>query len=137
MGSNIAQIQPVDVPAVWAELAERLPPHLDKMDGRLRVEDVFRLLVDGEWALWVIHDDTGQPEAFVGLSVKDEPSGAKSGVIEFMVGEHRKEWLPSIPLLENWARGVGCDRLQMLVPKVFARDLPDYRMSHVFLERAL
>lgn len=138
MSKIIARVPSGEVVNMWSALACRLEPHLLKTDGRMRVEDVFRLVSSGEWSLWVIGEaGAPAPDAFIAMSVKTEPSGIKSAVLEFMVGENRKEWLPHIHKIETWALELGCARIQMLVPKVFARDLQEYRLSHVFLEKAL
>jgi hypothetical protein len=123
---------------VWPVLAIMLAPYLEKNDGRVRLEDAFAKLVSGEWQLWAAWNrDEERPGGFISARVVQEPSGTKTCDIKFLVGESRRQWLCCLPILENWAVNEGCTHIQMLTPKAFAKDLSEYHMSHVFLERAL
>jgi len=135
------ELLPVDrekIPQVWPHLVGLLDPYIEKTAGRVTNENVFQQLLHGDWRLWVIWDQKVEMAvAFLAVSFREELSGDRTARIEFMVGENRKAWLPYITLIETWARDNGYKHIEMLVPKAFARDLPEYHMTQVFLERAL
>ncbi len=135
---NILPMEKEHLTTVWPTMHGLMGAYLDKAAGRVRQEDVFNFIVEGEWNVWIVWDQKNEtPKAFICVSIATEPSGKKSARIEMMIGEDRKQWLGYIPLIEEWALEQECDYIDMMVPKAFARDLPDYFMTHVFLQRAL
>lgn len=59
------------------------------------------------------------------------------GQILVCAGENRAFWLPYLADVENWFRAQGCVRVEAMARPGWARDLADYRKTHVMLEKAL
>ena len=59
------------------------------------------------------------------------------GQIMVCAGENRAFWLPFLTDIEDWFRAQGCVRVEALARPGWARDLADYRKTHVLLEKAL
>ena len=57
--------------------------------------------------------------------------------IKFWTGENSLEWLHLMEDLEAWAKHEGCTRIIGVMRKGWAKRLPDYRMTHVYLEKDL
>lgn len=55
----------------------------------------------------------------------------------FIMGEQLKEWAHLIGELEVWARNNGADRLSLWARKGLQKFYPDFKWTHVLLEKEL
>ena len=125
-----------------AHIAEVLPMVLPLMEAicersaeRYSVPGMIDRFVKGEWILWIVWD--GSVRAIVGTELYRDVSGLKCCMIRFATGRQAATWTHLLAEIEDWARENGCRRLDMLARKGWAKHLPEYRMSHVFLEKDL
>lgn len=107
----------------------------ERSRGRWSVAGMLDRFVRGDWQLWLVWD--GRPRAVVATELYLEMTGMKCGMIRFCTGSGAPEWSHLLSRIEDWAREEGCERLDMLARKGWAKHLPDYKMTHVELEKDL
>ena len=113
-------------------VADALRSMVSRSNGKFTFEGVCRRFLSGEWQLWLVWDGTANA---VGATFLDEDDdGAKVVNIVFWTGEHSATWLHLLDDLMLWARHQGCTRRRALVRKGWAKRLPSWQMTHVFLE---
>jgi len=105
---------------------------------RYTVEALKKLVLDGTWHLWVAWEiDKQKPHAIMMTELYNELSGIKVGSVRFLSGINRKNWLGLLPELERQMQEVGVVKFEMWARKGWARDLEDYKITHVLLEKDL
>lgn len=104
--------------------------------GALSVEGIVRAWESGKWQMWVINAPD-RVKAVLATEVHIQISGRKACSVHFLTGEDSGEWLHLVSKLEEWAKFQGCEVVDMMARKGWAKRLPDYHMSHVFLEKGL
>lgn len=126
-----------------AETVEKVLPLVDghlneviaRSRGRLDRDAIIASFRNDHAQLWMIWSDrllaVGATEIIV------EASGMKVCVILFLNGENSLDWLHLIADLEAWAKHQGCSRITGHMRKGWAKRMPDYRMTHVCLEKDL
>lgn len=121
--------------ALWPQVATLVAAVVERADGRWTLDDVTSRLVTGDWQLWVVWD--GEVRAVIATELMVEASGMRVARIVFATGSGAARWAHLIAEIEAWARTQECVKLEMMARKGWARHLPDYKMSHVLLERDL
>lgn len=107
----------------------------ERSDGRYSVPGMLDRISRQDWQLWMVWD--GTPRAVVLTELYRDISGLMCCMVRACTGHGAKDWTPLLSQIEDWARENGCQRMDMLARKGWARHLPDYKMSHVFLEKVL
>jgi len=116
-------------------LVEGLP---EDSGGSYSVEGVVNRLLDGRWQLWIVTRGTlDTTAAIVGTEVYKSMAGQKVCAVHFCKGEGSKQWKHLLKDIEAEAKSIGCVRSAITARKGWARRLPDYRLTHVVLEKAL
>lgn len=118
-------------------------PHIDGMlrsvverhNGELSMAGILKKIASVEWILWLVVGDG--VKAVLTTELYFDVGGAKRCRIPFCTGENAKTWVHLLTQLEAWARDEGCVKFDMIARKGWARHLPDYRMTHVVLEKDL
>lgn len=87
----------------------------------------------GEWHLLAVWAD--RIKAVLAVEVYTELSGLRVAAIRFTTGEHSHEWAHLISEIENWAKSQGCGKIETWARKGWVKRLPEYRMTHVLLEK--
>lgn len=138
---NASELQLIYIPSqdigrVWPKVEHLIPSIVERSYGRETPATVFERFATGKGQMWVVFD--GQEiHAIVGTDLGDAPTGMKIASIAFATGEQSHKWLHLIDVVEEWAVKNGCQKMELLARKGWARKLPDYRMTHVFLEKDL
>jgi hypothetical protein len=110
-------------------------PYLDKAvkAGSLqRLEEWLGDCIGGGKQLWVVWADEKCHGAGV-TSLTETPDG-KTCVIDGFAG---KEWAASLPVLEEWATAQGCSRVRVYGRIGWMKQLKDYAVTGVILDRKL
>lgn len=111
---------------------------IERSRGRYSLPAVLALIARGEWVLWVVWDVASrQIKAIVGTEIYHEVSGMRCLTVRFCTGHGAKGWTHLLEEIEAYARREKCERVDMLARKGWAAHLPDYKLSHVFLEREI
>ena len=108
---------------------------VDRSGRRYTLPILCEMIAQGLIQMWLIGDD--KPRGIVLTELYFAPSGLKFATIRGAAGDGAEGWMPLIAELEEWARAEGCAGIDATARKGWARRLPDYKMSHVFLEKEL
>lgn len=103
--------------------------------GRFTVKEVKEWLDTGKWQLWVIEHE-GQIKALCTTEILIYPK-LKSCQVNIVTGTGRNDWQYFKNEIEDWARKMGCKRIEALARKGWAKIYKDYELTHVFLEKEL
>ena len=133
---NVVQIKPDMTGRAWPVISD----HLDRLfnnDPDMGPKVVFERILSGDWHLWTVwSEDKTSIQAVIAVSINNTGTGKPFARIELMEGNRqRSDWLPLLTEIENWAVDQGCNRVIAELPKYFARDMPDWRMRGVVMER--
>ena len=124
-----------DVESVLPLVEAHLENVVERSRGSLTKEFIVAAFRSGDFQLWLIWNDGVMAVGVTELGFA--PSGMKLCTIHFLTGENSLEWLHLIGTLEEWAKHQGCGRIKGYMRKGWAKRLPDYRMTHVMLEKDL
>lgn len=120
------------VPRVRVLMDELIERHA----GELSFEGIAKRLMAEDWILWVVTEN-GAPRAILATELYRDVGGLKRCRIPFCTGDGARGWVHLLAQIEAWARENDCARLDMIARKGWAKHLPDYRMTHVVLEKDL
>lgn len=104
-------------------------------EGELSVNGIVDRIAKREWILWLVFN--GDVQAILATELYFDVGGAKRCRIPFCTGDGARGWVHLLDGIEAWAREEGCTKLDMIARKGWAKHLPDYRMTHVVLEKDL
>lgn len=135
MTVQLVPVPPDKLGAAWNFVSANIAAIAQATRQKLTVEDFGRLIADGSFTLWVVLED-GVLLAVVITEIIQYPQRRVCRV-NACVGEHRQKWIHLLSEIEAWGRANGCAAMEILARKGWARVLPDYQMTHVFLEREL
>ena len=121
-------------PDAWPALAPLAQSVIDRSGGRISEGTLFQSVLEGSQHIWTVWDGN-EIRALVGAEVGFAPTGLKICTVNFATGRDSHEWLHLLDEIETWAREIGCGKMEMWARKGWARKLPDYRMTHVLLEK--
>lgn len=123
---------------VWPYVVGLVDGLPEDSNGSYTVEGIVDRLLDGTWQLWVVTKGSLETTAaIVGTEVYTSMAGDKVCTLHFCKGSHAKQWTHLLRVIEDAARSIGCVKIEMTARKGWAKRLPDYRMTHVILERPL
>ncbi len=128
-------IPPQHLGEVFPLIASLMESISERSKGRYSVPGMLERIACNEWQLWIVWD--GSVRAIVGTELYRDVSGMKCCMIRFATGREAAGWTHLLSQIEAWARDEGCARMDMIARKGWAKHLPEYRMSHVFLEKDL
>lgn len=120
----------------WPVIEPLVGSVIERSGGRVSIETLMNAVSDGSQHVWAVWDGH-EIRALVGAEVGTVPTGLKICTINFATGRDSHEWLHLLDEIEEWARSIGCGKIEMWARKGWQRKLPDYRMTHVLLERDL
>lgn len=124
------------VERAWPAISHLVPSIIERSKGRTSIETLSADVAAGRLHVLAVWHG-GEVIALVGLQINVAPTGLRLATIRFATGANSHLWLHLIGEVEDMARELGCDRLEMWARKGWARRLPAYEMTHVLLERAL
>ena len=133
----LVAIEPEDLGSVWAIIEPMVLKTLDGMNGRHTMQSLLSEVMERDLALWGVVNERDGLKALVGTQLMVASSGLKSLAIRFTVGKHLNEWVYLLDQLEDYARQNGCQRVETWARKGWAKHLPDYKLTHVLLEKDL
>lgn len=118
---------------------EIINSHVDSfvalLKGRYGRDDVFEQIKEGNWTLWVTHEDS-KLKAVIITQVMTYPK-IKEFQILLCHGENYKDWCYLISKMEEYAKLLGCDKMVALGRMGWEKILPGYKRSYVCIEREL
>lgn len=124
---------------LWPSVSDMIANVAERSDGRWTPRNIAERLATQDWQLWVVYD--GSIKACLATECFREASGLKVARIVFCTGIGAKQWVDLVDVIEEWARGEGCKKLETLCRKGWFKHLSksvhDYKMTHVLLEKDL
>lgn len=128
-------IPPEHLGDVFPMIKDLMEGVAERSNGVLTVPAMLHAFAHKKWFLWVVWD--GSVRGIVGTELHIARSGMRICSIHFCTGHGAKDWTHLLSEIEDWARANDCTRIDMLARKGWAKHLPEYRMSHVLLEKDL
>lgn len=135
-------VEPAELPDAWSAVSPLVGRICDSSHGKFEPADIIKMLVGGDFQLWVLVDDDGAPQVvylgriviFPRRRVYEPLAVASTDMPEYL-----DSWLESFEQIEKWAKDRGCDMVQSLARPGFERSLRKrgYKRSHVLLEKEL
>lgn len=109
-----------------------------RSNGRHTPEYILQCLLDRDMQLWVFWKPESQEIKGICITeILTFRTGLKavSGVI--CTGRDRAEWAGHRVTIEEWGRAQGCAAIHIWARRGWEKDLPDYKLTHVILEKQL
>lgn len=136
--TKLVSIPPQQAAEVWPLVREWVDQAAARSNGRFTETAILGEIEQGRQQLWVIWDPDASEARAVGVSqVLVYPTGLKVADIIILTGVGRKDWKHLMTGFEDWARRESCGVVQVFARKGWAREFPDFKMSHVLLEKKL
>ena len=108
---NISLVPVEYVDQVWGTVEPFLKKALKYAVGKYEPEDVYALVVDYGYPLWIAFDDEGIKGAVITRFVQYPRK--KYLFLEFCGGRNGFSWkAPMLDVLRSWAKDNGCDGIE-------------------------
>jgi hypothetical protein len=122
----------------WAKALPWLEGVEVRADGRETVADLRKWLEGGQLQLWIwLEEDL----SVTGVLITEIIKQAKATVCRLRVatGRDPKRWLPSLSIIEAWAKEQGCQRMEPFARPGWHKMLQPlgYRVTHMIMEKPL
>ena len=138
---RLAEVNPAAIGAVWPKVERHLLSVIDRLDGRYTVAAMRAALEAGETVLWLAGQTTADGRAVVhavmGTDIAKTPAGTLTARVLWMTGVDRGKWVHLLGDYEAAMRKRGCNRVEITARKGWAKELADYKLTHVQLEKDL
>lgn len=104
--------------------------------GRLFPDDVFRGVADGHMQLWAITEEDLRVLGLVVTEIMQYP--AKRACLIFQLAGHDiRRWIHFLEDLEMWAKGQGCQMMEIQGRRGWAKLCPEYTEAFTVFEKEL
>jgi len=133
---KLIQVAPRDVATVADKVGPLLQSSVERSGGRLSVGYLLDSLRAGASQLWLGTADDRIEMALV-TYVTEYPSGLTSCQILVLAGARPDLWLQCEPLIEKWARGRSCTKIEACARPGWERVARHYRKRYIMLEKEL
>lgn len=135
---KLIQIPSQHIDDVWPLVRKRIVEASGRSNGRFDEASIQQELKVKRQQLWIVWDEEKQESrAVVVTQLLVYPTGMKVADVVIVIGEGRKDWKHLVTILEEWGRKEECGLMQLFARKGWARDMTDYKLSHVLLEKKL
>ena len=138
MTCNLILVPQDKATEMWPAVLPLVAQMVQRSGGEITTDGALAAVTAGELQLWLIWDDeTRRTVAGALTSIGVTGSGMRLCTVYGLVGEHRQQWLHLLEEFERWAILKGCHKVKVIARKGWAKELPDYTMTHVTLEKRL
>ena len=131
----LVAVPPAHLRQLWPVLAPLFMQVLSRPGSGWTMEAMVEAIASEQWQLWMVWSDG--VKALCATELQTREDATKVCRILWCVGEDAKAFVPILRPIERWARSEGCTGMVAVTRKGWAKHLPDYKMSHVILEKAL
>ncbi|KRQ11938.1 hypothetical protein AOQ73_05895 [Bradyrhizobium pachyrhizi] len=132
--AELLAVDPALVPQVWPHARALVKRAIDRT-ALCDFADIEREVLAGLQQLWLGWNGTAIQVAAVTQLVTI--AGRKICILVACGGHDRKNWLPLIAGLEQFARNEGCRTMRIIGRKGWSRVLDDYPSKYVVMEKEL
>ncbi len=126
-------MQPREVEAIWPQIRGLVEDGLGHAGGCFAAEDVKQSLAAGRRQLWI---DGPIPRCALITELADYPLRRVLHVF-LAAGRLPRDWRHLWRGIERWAASEGCAAVEIRGRPGWARRLPDYRATMIFLSKEL
>lgn len=136
---QLVTIAPAHVQAAWRFIepfARNIAEGHHQQATRRGAADIAQSIAEGRELAWAVLDEAGEARALVLGGFVQFPR-MKVLRIHSCVGIGRKAWVSLLSEIEAFAKAQGCEQVEVICRKGWARELPDYRLTHVVMVRAV
>lgn len=133
------QLPPDVIPRLWPVVSWRLEKGsvTGRASGRWSEESIYKNFATQKWQLWCAMEGK-ECLAIVATELNVHPTGMKSALIVMATGDARDKWERiGMEKIEQWAREEGCSLLEMWARPGWHKVFPEWRMTHIMLEKRL
>lgn len=131
---NLIAVPPDKAAEAWP-LAEKYISAIADKTGFVETEDVRRQVLTVDALLWLAAD--GVKVVGSGATRLIEHRGKRICEIFAWGADDQKKCAPLLKVIEGYAKQEGCASVRFLGRKGWARQLPDYRITAIILEKEL
>ena len=124
-----------DISETWPLVEQMISDALIRSNEHT-ANDILKDLISGDAQMWLAwHENDG----VLGVMVTYMQQTTLSCHLRIFlcVGEQRKRWLHHIESVEQWAKNKGANKVSAVVRPGWEKVLPNYRKTHVTLEKNL
>jgi len=124
-----------DIDDNWQKALPLLDRACLRSGERYNAEDLRNLIKTGDFQLWLVMDNDFAVAALV-TEMLYWPKLRELRMI-IMVGDKMEKWLDLLPLIERYAKDIGCAKISGVARAGWGKMLKHYQKTHVFLEKDL
>lgn len=130
------------VPTVWDRfgVGEITRKEEHRAGGRWTADFLFEKLMLEHMQLWLVIENKNGRElikAAIITDIRPYENGLKVCQIVSVVGEEPRAWIKLKSELEAWAKRSGCEAIETTCRTGWKRVIPDWKQTHIFLEKSL
>lgn len=130
------------IPVVWTRfgVAQLFRDSEWRAGGRWTADHLFETITAGHMHLWLIIENINGQELIKAALITDirpYETGFKACHIVAIVGEEPRAWINLRSALEAWAKRSGCEAIETIGRIGWKRVIPDWKATHIFLEKRL
>lgn len=136
MSAKWLAVEQNDLPIDWPRYAPLVRRALMAGEGSYNERDVLLALLSGQWRLWSYNAPEEVAQSICITEIQNFPRVRKC-LVRYIAGEweHYEKYLK---LMETYARGEGCNRVEAYMRKGLVRMLPpDWRARYTIMVKEL
>ncbi len=133
--TELVTVQSHDIDEIWPSIEKYAESVCARSNGKYSPEDFYEELKTAKMQLWCAIADEGVVCA-VGTRIVDYPQ-KKVCRIEFCGGKNYKSWIAYTSVIEEWAKSLGCNAIEVVGRKGWTRLYKDYKEQEITLSKDL
>ena len=133
MSVDLLCVNPADIAKTWPLARDLIRAAIDHTKLS-KFADIEVEVLSGDQLLWLALSDRIEAAATTHLVKTD---GKPLLVVTACAGSQRERWLDLRHRIEGYAKDEGCDRIRLYGRKGWERELKDYRVEYVIMEKSL
>ncbi len=127
------------MPYYWELVESDLERAIVHNNGESDMADLWKALVTGQDTLWIVVDDFEVKLCFTTFVHNYDKKRVL--FLSLLAGRNVRQFIELEDQLADYARSIGCQSIEsFVIPRVaalFQRVLPEYKNTHVILEKKL
>jgi len=132
--ASLVCVDPKRINEIWPYARELIKSAIERT-GLSNFSDIETDVLRGDQLLWLAWNGKAIEAAATTHLVKI--NNKKLLILTACAGHDRSRWLPVREKIEAYAKAEGCKRIRLYGRKGWQRVLPDYRVEHIIMEKAL
>jgi hypothetical protein len=130
---DLCCVDPKDVSKIWPQARELIRAAIEATDLS-DFADIEKQVLSGDQLLWLAISDHIEAAATTHLI---KTRGKPVLIVTACAGHQRERWIALRHRVENYAKAEGCSCVRLYGRKGWERELKDYRVEYVIMEKAL